>query len=266
MHPSGISIVTISYNQAPYLERCIQSVISQKTDNVEYIVLDPGSSDGSRDIIAKYAGKIDKIIFEPDSGPADALNKGFALARGDIFGFLNSDDIFYPDALSTVQAYFEEHPDIDVVSGHSFIIDAHDRKLRRMFSDKYDLRAVAYRSCYLVQAATFFRRNRFLKTHGFNIQNKLSWDGELWVELALAGARFAVIEKMLAGYRVYPGSLTAAGANERWAAYADAIFKKIMRRSRKNRDRLIGVAYRVRRSILNPRAYIETIVRGPINR
>ena len=261
-----ISIVTISYNQVQYLERSLKSVINQKSKQVEFIVLDPGSTDGSREIIRKYSDKIDKIIFEPDLGPADALNKGFALARGNIFGFLNSDDVFYPGALSTISSYFSENPEVDVVSGHCFIIDAYDRKVRRMISDKFNLRAVAYRSCYLAQAATFFRRRKFLKTRGFNIENRVAWDGEMWVDLAMAGAKFAVINEILAGYRIHPASITSAGSDHRQLAYARFIFEKIMQRTENKPDWLFRVVYRLRRVVTNPRAYMETIVRGPINR
>ena len=81
------SIVTISYNQAQFLEQAIRSVIEQDYPDVEYIVVDPGSTDGSREIIERYRDRIDRIIFEPDKGPADGLNKGFAQATGDVFGF-----------------------------------------------------------------------------------------------------------------------------------------------------------------------------------
>ena len=87
-----ISVVTISYNQACYLEQTIISVLNQDYENVEYIVVDPGSTDGSRDIIEKYRNRIQHIIYERDVGPADGLNKGFAVATGDVFYFINSDD------------------------------------------------------------------------------------------------------------------------------------------------------------------------------
>jgi len=90
-----VSIVTISYNQARFLEQAIRSVINQDYPDIEYIVVDPGSTDGSRGIIEKYQNRIDKIIFDPDEGPADGLNKGFAHATGDIFGFINADIIYY---------------------------------------------------------------------------------------------------------------------------------------------------------------------------
>ena len=85
-----LSIVTISYNQAPYLRQCVESVISQKSDDIEYIVVDPGSTDGSREILQSYGDAIDHLILQTDKGPADGLNKGFAKAKGKIGYFVNS--------------------------------------------------------------------------------------------------------------------------------------------------------------------------------
>ena len=93
-----VSIVTISFNQAEFLERAIRSVIEQDYPDVEYIVVDPGSTDGSREIIEKYRSRISKVILEPDTGPANGLNKGFAAATGEIFGYINADDAFLPKA------------------------------------------------------------------------------------------------------------------------------------------------------------------------
>ena len=107
-----ISVITISYNQSQFLERAILSVLNQEYENLEYIIVDPGSTDGSRDIIAKYKSSFSHIVFEPDQGAADGLNKGFSLASGDIFGFLNSDDMLLPRSLSEVSNFFQEHLDI----------------------------------------------------------------------------------------------------------------------------------------------------------
>ncbi|MEJ7608899.1 MAG: glycosyltransferase [Bryobacteraceae bacterium] len=117
-----ISLVTISFNQAPFLDQAIRSVVDQTGCDFEYIVVDPGSIDGSREIIESYSDRISRIIFAPDRGAADGLNKGFAEAHGEIFGFLNSDDVL--EGVGRVTEYFGTHPDTDVVSGHSRIIDA----------------------------------------------------------------------------------------------------------------------------------------------
>ena len=100
-----ISIVTISYNQEKYLRECIESILNQKDCELEYIVVDPGSTDGSRELIESYGDRI-LHVFERDNGPADGLNKGFAKATGDIYGFINSDDYLLPQALHHISQFF----------------------------------------------------------------------------------------------------------------------------------------------------------------
>lgn len=96
------SIVTISFNQAIYLEKCITSVLGQTGASFEYIVVDPGSTDGSREIISRYAGEIDTILLEPDNGPADGLNNGFQAATGRYLITINADDFLLPFALEKI--------------------------------------------------------------------------------------------------------------------------------------------------------------------
>ena len=122
-----VSIVTISFNQASFLEECVLSVLSQKANDVEYIVVDPGSTDASRDILQRYADRIDTRILEPDHGPADGLNKGFAAGSGDIFGYINADDRYVAGAIEFVRTFFLENPAVDVLCGAIRIIDRHGR-------------------------------------------------------------------------------------------------------------------------------------------
>ena len=107
-----VSIVTISFNQAEFLERTIESVLAQDYPEIEYIVVDPGSTDGSREIIDRYRSRISKVILRPDRGAADGLNHGFAEATGEIFGFLNSDDLLLPGAASKAAGFFDKHQDV----------------------------------------------------------------------------------------------------------------------------------------------------------
>ncbi|MGZ7033428.1 MAG: glycosyltransferase, partial [Thermoanaerobaculia bacterium] len=119
-----ISLVTPSLNQGTFVEAAIRSVLLQGYPNVELIVVDGGSTDGSVDTIAKYARWLAHSICESDSGPANALNKGFRLATGDILGFLNADDFLLPECLATVAREFWMHPGVDVISGHGFMAKA----------------------------------------------------------------------------------------------------------------------------------------------
>lgn len=259
------SIVTISYNQGRYLERTIRSVIEQDYEDVEYIVEDPGSTDGSREIIRSYESKITKMIFEPDDGPADGLNKGFSHATGEIYGFLNSDDVLLPGALKKINDYFASHPHVDVVSGHTVIMDARDRPIRIGYSEKFSLIKHAYGEVVLMQPSTFFRSDCFKATAGFNRINKVTWDGELWVDMAIAGAAFALMNEMLSGYRLHPQSITSsARLDHLHREYSKYIFRKIKGREWSIRDSVIRVMFRAIKHISNPRAFYERIVRGPI--
>jgi glycosyltransferase involved in cell wall biosynthesis len=102
MRSPRISIVTISLNQRAFLATAIESVLSQDYGNLEYIVVDPGSTDGSRRVIVGYADRIDHVVFERDGGAAEGLNNGFRHATGDLYGFLNADDVLLPGALKAV--------------------------------------------------------------------------------------------------------------------------------------------------------------------
>jgi len=207
-----LGIVTISYNQVKYLAKAIESVSLADPERLEYVIVDAGSTDGSRRVIERNCRRFHRIIFERDQGPPDGLNKGFAATTAEILGYLNSDDCFTPGALDFVLRYFESHPGVDVLCGAIRIIDEHGRPgIRRRTPDRLDLRRYAYETCYFWQQATFFRREAFFKTNGFNLESRTAWDGELVVDMALAGCRFAYTNKLLGDFRIYGDSITGSG-------------------------------------------------------
>lgn len=210
-----ISIVTISFNQCIFLKRCIDSVLSQKSGlirlgvELEYIVVDPGSTDGSRGLIESYGDKI-ITIFEKDQGPADGLNKGFSLATGDIYGYINADDYFLSDAFAKAKSIFENN-DCDIFCAHGWIVDENDKKLHRCLSHKFSLKQYALGNCVVMQQSTFFKREAFLSTGGFNAENRVSWDGELMVDMVIAGAKVSRVNSFLSCFRVYSTSISGSG-------------------------------------------------------
>jgi glycosyltransferase involved in cell wall biosynthesis len=259
------SIVTISFNQARFLEQAIRSVVEQDYPNIEYVVVDPGSTDGSREIIERYRGKITKVIFEPDQGPADGLNKGFAVATGDIYGFLNSDDVLLPNTIKKVAEFFRQHPNLDVVSGDALILNAEGKTVRISHSDPFSLRATAYGCCVLMQASTFFKRDAYQLSGGFNIDNRSNWDGELFVDMAHKGAKFGLINDAWGGYRVHAESIT--GSKKLDASiqiYGERIFKKIMGRDKRLFDNVLSIGYRLAKHIKNPAGIYQRILYGPV--
>jgi glycosyltransferase involved in cell wall biosynthesis len=228
----SISIVTISYNKGPYLEECIRSVLEQDCPGTEYIVVEAGSTDDSPNVVRRYRDRIDCIIDEPDRGPADGLNKGFSRTNADIFGYLNADDRFLPGTLKYVVDYFNAHPEIDVLTGAIRIIDEHGRaSWRKRTPDAFDLADYAAGICVSGQQATFFRRKAFEAAGRFNINNRIAWDGELLVDMALAGCRFNTVYKLLGDFRIYGESITgSSGYRDKLFQYRDQIRDKISQR------------------------------------
>jgi glycosyltransferase involved in cell wall biosynthesis len=259
-----ISIVTISFNQAKFLPDAIESVLQQDHPEFEYIIVDPGSTDDSRNIIESYRGKIDHIILDPDAGPADGLNKGFAAATGDVFGFINSDDFLLPDALSEVAKYFRENPDVAVVSGNAFVVNANGKQTNRFHSRKFSLWMCAYGAATLAQQSTFFKADAFRAVGGFNSDNRVAWDGELWIDMALAGAKFGRTPKFLSGFRLYEDTITGSGKfRKAYDDYIKAMFFKIMGRHWKRSDSLTRWFAKGYEYLSQPVIFRDRILRGP---
>jgi glycosyltransferase involved in cell wall biosynthesis len=181
------SVVTISFNQRQYLEEALRSVLTQDYPAIEYIVVDPGSTDGSRELAESYRTQLGRVIFEPDQGAADGLNKGFQHASGDIFGFLNSDDVLLPGAVKSVAQIFAQNPECDIVMGNGFVIDAQGKRIRRIRAAGFTLDRYFYGGATWLQQATFFRREAFASAGGFNVNNRSCWDGELLVDMVRKG-------------------------------------------------------------------------------
>jgi glycosyltransferase involved in cell wall biosynthesis len=261
------SIVTVSFNQARFLEETIRSILDQDYSDIEYIVVDPGSTDGSREIIERYRGKISKIILEPDRGAADGLNKGFSEASGDIFGFVNSDDILLPGAVSSVAAHFRAQPETDILMGHEWVIDSEGRRLRITYTDRFNLRAFAYSGGVIAQQSTFFRSALFRKTKGFDVHNKIAWDAELFLDLLLASEKQLYVDEFFSAFRVHNESINGgrrAELRDLRCAYEMARFERIMGRPWRTSDSAIRLFYTIRKYVLEPRALVERLRYGSI--
>ncbi len=262
-----ISIVTISYNQAPFLERAIRSVVAQDGVALDYVVVDPGSTDGSRDIIERYRDRISTVIYAPDEGPPDGLNKGFAKATGDVFGYLNSDDFYMPGALHKVAEFFSRDPGADVVTGHGYVVDAAGKPIRRFRSPPFSAVRFAYGHSYVLQQSTFFRRRAFDRAGGFNIANRTSWDGELFLKMALDGARVEILPDYISGFTIHPGSITGSGATAAESRRNhDRYFEMVMGRKRAPRDRWLAHLARAGKYLadpLNPIVRLLDLTVGP---
>ena len=255
-----ISIVTLSFNQAGFLAAAIRSILDQGYDNLDYIIVDPGSTDGSRDIIAREAAGRATVLLDPDQGPADGLNKGFAAATGDIFGYINADDLLLPGALMTVARHFTQQAGMDILCGNGLLIDAEGRVQRRMATSRFSLTGFAHGAMTFVQQANFFRRRAFAAARGFNVANRTCWDAELLIDMALAGARVVNVADRLGAFRLYGDSITGSG---RFAAAMQRdlarIRAKALGRPPRPADRIAAPLYLLARRLADPAATLDGI-------
>ena len=244
------SIVTISFNQKQYLKTCIDSILSQKGVELEYIVVDPGSTDGSRELIASYGEKIIQV-FEPDAGPADGLNGGFAKATGDIYGFINSDDYLLPNALQGIADFCVKQKNIDsvFVTGYG-LIDRGTGELSRVYPTVLTAEAMLQLADVMFQQSTFFSATLFKQAKGFNVQNRTCWDYELFLRFLTAGVKHAVIKQELAAFRLHEGSISGSGRlEELYFKDVDVLFQEIKGRPRGFLDFFVKYYLRLKREI-----------------
>lgn len=255
-----ISVVTISFNQARFLRQAMDSVLAQAWPDTEYIVVDPGSGDGSRDIIDSYGDRVQVRVYERDQGAADGLNKGFAHATGEILCFLNSDDDFLPGAFENMARALQAHPEADFVSGCGWFTDDQGRRGRRIVPTRLSINDYVYGSSTVFQQGTFFRRHCFERVKGFNVANRTSWDGELFLDFLRAGLRHEVVYDDVANFRIYGESITGSGRlMQAYLQDAQRMFAAAKGRPRGGHDAVLSTIYRLTKMVRHPRCALERI-------
>jgi glycosyltransferase involved in cell wall biosynthesis len=212
-----ISIVTPSLNQASFIEGTIQSVLQQKGMLVEYIVVDGGSHDRTLEILKNYESEL-KWISEPDRGQADAINKGFRLARGAILGWLNADDLYCPGVLSKAVKQFQEDPDLMMVYGDAHHVDAEGGFLDQYPSDEFRLESLAFH-CFICQPACFFRRSLLEAIGYLDIRLNYAMDLDFWIRLGRLQVRnpswkFRYVRELFALTRMHRDNKTLSKRQE----------------------------------------------------
>lgn len=179
-----VSIVTPSYNQARFLEETIRSVLGQDYERIEYIIVDGGSTDGSLEIIRRYADRLAWWVSEPDGGQTDAINKGFSHAKGQILAWLNSDDTYRPGAVSEAVAYLLAHPEAAMVYGDACFIDENGNETGKFPARQTDYRRLRRGYVHIPQQAAFFRADLWRKVGPLDPSFYFAMDYDLWVRLA----------------------------------------------------------------------------------
>lgn len=212
----SLSVITPSFNQGEFIERTLQSVLNQSIKPLEYFVFDGQSTDDTIAILKQYESQL-TWISEPDHGQAHAVNKGLKMVQGDVIGWLNSDDMYYPEAFNIVLTFFEQHPDVDIIYGKAHNIDKADQ-----FIETYPTEPWCYERlksiCFLSQPAVFFRRDVIAQYGLLNEKLHYCMDYEYWLRLAKKGAHFAHIPLVLAGARIYAETKTIS---QRVAVHAE---------------------------------------------
>jgi len=221
-HPL-VSIITPSFNKAPYIEETIQSVCNQTYTPIEHIVIDGGSTDGTLSILEKYPGT---LIWksEPDQGQSDAINKGWRMAHGDIIAFLNADDTYLPDAVQIAVDHFLHHPETGMIYGDGILTDENGRFLANFTAGEFNLENLIYCRDNILQPAVFLRKSVFESIGELDVNLHLAMDLDYWIRI---GLRYPVayIPQPLAVAKIYEDAKSSAQMHQYVVEY-EQILKK----------------------------------------
>lgn len=210
-----VSIVTPSFNQAPYLEATIRSVLSQDYPRLEYIIVDGGSTDGSLEIIRKYAAKLAWWTSEKDKGQTDALNKGFAHAEGNLFAWLNSDDTYQPGAVASAVGFLQGDPQLGLVYGDSNYINEAGQVIGKFPAAQTDLHRLRQGYVHIPQQASFFRGDLWRSVGPLDPSFYFAMDYDLWVRIA-ARAQVKYVPHTWANFRLHTAGKTISADDRCW--------------------------------------------------
>ena len=210
-----VSIITPSFNQAQYLEETIQSVLNQDYENIEYIIIDGGSTDGSVDIIRKYEDRLAAWVSEPDQGQTDAINKGFSRANGEILAWINSDDTYLPNAVTEAISIFNQNPGVGLVYGDCNFIDKNGRVIGKFNAQQTSYNRLRRGGVYIPQQSSFFRSDLWRKVGPLDPSFYFAMDYDLWVRLARE-APVLYKPRMWANFRLHDDAKTIADDERCW--------------------------------------------------
>ena len=210
-----VSIITPSYNHEKFLETTMRSVLEQEGVDMEYIVVDGASKDGSVDILRKYSDRLAWWVSEPDKGQTDAINKGFAHARGDILAWLNSDDTYQPGAVAQAAVYLREHPEVGLVYGDANFINADGKIIGKFPAAQTDYRRLRQGYVHVPQQAAFFRADLWRKVGPLDPSFYFAMDYDLWVRLARL-ATVVYLPRLWANFRLHGDAKTITADDRCW--------------------------------------------------
>lgn len=212
-----ISIVTPSFNQGNFLQQCIESVLDQNYPNLEYIIIDGGSTDNSLSIIQNFKSRLTYWVSEPDKGQSDAINKGFMKATGEIVAWLNSDDYYCPGAFEKMLHVYQQNAEAPFYFGDGYRVSKSGEILANFFPKRsltFNRQALVMGLNYILQPSTFINRSCLEQVGYLNDELEYGMDSDLWMRLSLLGSPQPVCG-VLAASREYDTTKTATGSFRR---------------------------------------------------
>ncbi|HKY55632.1 MAG TPA: glycosyltransferase family 2 protein, partial [Anaerolineales bacterium] len=218
-----VTVITPSFNQAQFLEVTIQSVLSQDYPRIEYMIIDGGSTDGSVEIIKKYATSRGEVtspllawwVSEKDKGQTDAINKGFARAKGEILAWINSDDTYEPGAVSAAVKYLQEHPEVGMVYGDCNFINDDGRVIGKFGSAQTNYRLLRQGYAHIPQQTMFFRAALWKQVGPLDPSFYFAMDYDLWTRIA-ARSEIKYVPQTWANFRLHTSGKTLAADDRCW--------------------------------------------------
>ena len=210
-----VSIITPSYNQVQFLEKTIESVLAQDYPNLEYIIVDGDSTDGSKELIQRYEKEITAWISEPDQGQSEAINKGFELANGEIFAWLNSDDQYYPWAIEQAVDYLLKSSEVGMVYGDTDIIDENGQVIGMFNAQQTNYQRLLRGGVYIPQPAAFWYSDLYRKVGALDTSYYFAMDYDLWVRFA-KNAEIRYIPQLWSSFRIHGHGKTMMSDDRCW--------------------------------------------------
>ena len=211
-----VSIITPSFNQAKFLRQTIESVLSQDYPNIEYIIIDGGSTDASQSVIEAYEDRLAHWESIADRGQTDAINKGFARANGKYLAWLNSDDVYQPGAVTEAVEFLEAHSDMGLVYGDCYFINAEGKKIGKFPADQTDYRRLRRGYVHIPQQSAIFRADLWHRVGPLDPSFYFAMDYDLWVRLAKVSSIAYLPGRDWASFRLHGDAKTIAADARCW--------------------------------------------------
>ncbi len=210
-----VSIITPSFNQSRYVEATINSVLSQDYPNIEYMIVDGGSQDRTVEIVKKYENKLAWWVSEKDKGQTDAINKGFARAKGEILAWLNSDDTYEPGAISAAVKYLQEHPEAGMVYGDCNFINEDGRVIGKFGAAQTNQKLLRQGYVHIPQQTMFFRAELWKQVGPLDPSFYFAMDYDLWTRIS-ARAELKYVPQTWANFRLHTTGKTIVADDRCW--------------------------------------------------